>query len=199
MKENNDYEIEVKFRIADPSAFRNRILALGGQSQGRFFEKNILFDTADQRLRHEKVLLRLRRSETCLLTVKSPAENPDPEFKILKEWETKIDNFETTRKILHVLGFDQETIYEKYRENFFLRDVDLSLDELPFGFFAELEGEKEKIREVASLLGFDWMQKTTENYLDLFRALGLEHPKKFPEEISFSAFRKAFPGETPFG
>lgn len=197
MKKNKDYEIEVKFRIADPFTFRNRILALHGQSRGRFFEKNILFDTPEQNLEEKKILLRLRQSENCLLTLKSPAEDMDPEFKILKELETKIDDFEAARKILHVLGFSRETPYEKYRENFFLPGLILSLDELPFGHFVELEAEKEEIRHWTEKLGLQWQEKITENYMDLFLALGRKYPKDFPCELTFAAFAEKFPDGIP--
>lgn len=182
-------EIEVKFRIADPIVLRNRILAIGGKSKGCGNEYNILFDTPESRLRASCTLLRLRRSATNLLTVKTPPAVLDPEFKILRELETTVADFAAMRAALHALGFTKEQVYEKERETFTVGALELCLDRLPFGWFLELEGEKEDIRTTAAALGLSWQERHTASYRAIFEALKSHHHYDF-SDITFTAFQK---------
>ena len=191
----NDLETEVKFYIPEPSAFRNRILSENSVSQGRIFEKNILFDTPDKTLRKKGVLLRLRLAESCILTVKTPPETPDPDFKVLHEIETRIEDCEAAARVFRTLGFTLETPYEKYRETFLLEKVEICLDEMPFGVFAELEGEKKDIRNVAHRLGLDWSLRQTLSYRALFELLARHHGYGF-SHITFKAF-EGMPADVP--
>ncbi|WP_179953209.1 class IV adenylate cyclase [Desulfobotulus mexicanus] len=187
----NDLEIEVKFYISEPLEFRNRILSKNSISQGRAFEKNILLDTPDLQLRKKGVLLRLRQTDTCTLTVKStPRIRQDGEFKVLRETETSIGDFDNAEKAFTTLGFTHKTIYEKFRETFLLQQVEICLDELPFGFFVELEGEKTAIREAADILGLQWDQRITLSYRALFESLAQHHGYNF-SDITFAAFANA--------
>lgn len=191
----NDLETEIKFYIPEPTGLRNRILSENGLSKGRLFEKNLLFDTPDAELRKKGILLRLRLDRTCTLTVKTATDTLDTEFKILREIETGIEDFETASQALHALGFTRTTPYEKYRETFHLRNVEICLDEMPFGNFVELEGKKEDIREVAQLLGLDGSLGITSSYRTLFERLAHHHGYSF-SEITFKAF-SGIPADVP--
>ncbi|MCW7752758.1 class IV adenylate cyclase [Desulfobotulus sp. H1] len=186
---HNDLEIEVKFHISNPAGFRNLILAQNGISMGKIFEKNTLFDTPDLRLRKQGILLRLRQAENCIMTVKShPGNHHDPDFKILQETETVVGSFTDARQAFRTLGYTHETIYEKYRESFHLKGVEVCLDQMPFGFFAELEGTKNNIRTIAGLLGLDWCMRQTLSYRALFERLAQHHGYSF-SDITFTAFQ----------
>jgi adenylate cyclase class 2 len=46
------------------------------------------------------------------------------------------------------------------------------LDELPFGFFSEVEGPSlDILRQKVALMGFDWDMRVKHSYLDLFEIL----------------------------
>ena len=63
-------------------------------------------------------------------------------------------------------------VYEKYRSAYMLGEVEISLDEMPFGNFCEVEGpDIESIKNTATLLDLDWEKRSTLSYLALFNNL----------------------------
>lgn len=69
--------------------------------------------------------------------------------------------------ILQRLGFRPVQVYEKYRETYQWRAVEIVLDEMPFGRFVELEGDEPGLKTVAAALGLDWSRRLLTNYLEL--------------------------------
>lgn len=182
-------EIEVKFYLPERDAFRERLLAAGAeQVKDRLFEHNVRFDSPGERLRFQFRLLRLRQDDGIRLTLKGPAPDAgESEAKVREELEVKVSDFETTAAILERLGFAAQQVYEKYRETFHLGDVEVVLDEMPFGDFVELEGEEDAIRAAAGRLGLDWEQRIVENYLTLMARLKEEHHLDF-DDVTFDNF-----------
>jgi adenylate cyclase class 2 len=164
-------EIEVKFYISDIRSMHARICNLGARSQGRFFEKNLRFEDADKTLQQKKSLLRLRRDNTTTLTFKSTPTDRDNQFKILKEMEVEVNDFDTMTRILESLGFHCEQIYEKKRETLVLKQTQFCLDSMPYGNFLEIEGREEDITNFASRLGLQWEKRILLNYLEIFGIL----------------------------
>jgi len=63
-------------------------------------------------------------------------------------------------------------MYEKYRTSYKLDGVLVTLDEMPFGNFSELEGpDAESIRRVAEKLGVNWEARIADSYTALFAHL----------------------------
>jgi adenylate cyclase, class 2 len=184
----NPLEIEVKFYLPDITATREKILGLGAELKGSSFETNIRLDDAELRLTNAKKLLRLRQDSSCRLTVKTPPDDPDPEFKIFRELEVEVSDYQTMIAILEQLGFYPRQVYEKQRETFFFLHTTLCLDTLPYGHFLEIEGEKENIRETAKVIGIDWKKRITANYLALFAAIQKQMGLAF-EDVTFENFR----------
>jgi hypothetical protein len=59
--------------------------------------------------------------------------------------------------------------YDKYRTTYELASTMITLDEMPFGNFAEIEGrDAETIRAVAVQLGLNWEARSLMSYLGLF-------------------------------
>ena len=54
-------EIEVKFLLDDMPALKDRIIQLGGISEGPVFETNIRFENATHGLSRNRSILRLRK------------------------------------------------------------------------------------------------------------------------------------------
>ncbi len=175
----NQQELEVKYRVADLGRLRERVEALGGEClQPRTFERNLRFDTPDGELRRSLRVLRLRQDTAARLTYKGPSENRGG-ARLRQEIEFEVSDFTAARHFLEALGYRVSVTYEKYRATYRLRGVLVTLDELPYGDFVELEGETpESIREVSGLLGLRWEARLPESYLSLFerarRALGWE-------------------------
>ena len=182
-------EIEVKFYVPDIDAIRARIRSLGAEPKGGGFETNIRFDDEEMRLTQGKKLLRLRQDTRCRLTVKSPPEDADTEFKIFRELEVDVSDSQTMIAILEQLGFTPRQVYEKQRETYFFNHTELCLDTLPFGHFLEIEGGKDDIRKAAEAIGLNWEKRITANYLSLFASLQKQLNLPF-EDVTFENFKK---------
>ena len=164
-------EIEVKFFLADMEILRHRLQQYGARSAGRVFEYNICFENAAQGLHRTQSLLRLRKDNKTTLTYKTKPAGIDIDFKVLKELEVKISDFDTMAGILKALGFHQEQVYEKYRETFTLGSTEICLDSMPYGDFLEIEGRKEDIRQLARQLDMPWHHRILWNYRCMFTTL----------------------------
>jgi len=182
-------ETEVKFFLTDPVRLREKIFSLGALSGGNIFETNIIFEDKDKNLIKNKSLLRLRNDSKTTLTFKSPPPDKDSRFKMLRELEVEVSDFSTAVRILESLGFIKEQIYEKWRETLVLGNTHFCMDKMPYGDFLEIEGNKEKIIEYASLLGLDWKERILLNYLELFDILKKSLDLSF-SDMTFENFRK---------
>ena len=163
-------EVEVKFLVDSLDAARARLLAAGATPGApRVHERNVRFDTADGVLLARQALLRLRQDSRIRLTYKGlAAQDVASEAKIREELEVTVDDFDTLTLILTRLGFPPAQTYEKYRETFHWCEVEIVLDEMPFGAFVELEGPTEAaLKETAAVLGLDWSRRVLANYLAL--------------------------------
>jgi len=182
-------EIEVKFYVEEIEALRKQLIDTGAKSYGRMFENNICFDNADDDLLSSDSLLRLRKKdEKTTLTYKSRPDISDSEFKVVKELEVGVSDFETMLNILGALGFHQSQIYEKYRETFTIGNTKLCLDRMPFGYFLEIEGEKDEIRNLSQQIGMQWNRRILGNYRSLFDIIKQQLFLSF-HDITFDNFR----------
>lgn len=184
-----DLEVEVKYRLESLEAVRHRLIAEGAENFGRSFESNNRYDSADGGITQARCLLRLRKDGKTRLTHKSPhVDSGKGGFKIHRELEVEVSDFDTMDNILKALGFHAVQVYEKWRETFHLNGCEICLDTLPFGEFIEIEGEKGRIDEVADTLGFSRSGRITANYLSLFEALRCECALSFTD-LTFDNFK----------
>ncbi len=184
-----DQEIEVKFYLQDLAAFRQRLLSAGAfLTQPRVKEINLRFDTPQRDLSQKAQVLRLRQDEAAHLTFKGPGAL---EGGVLsrQEIEFEVSDFAAARRFLEALGYRVFTTYEKIRENLTLAGVQVSLDEMPFGTFTELEGPNpEAIRKLAESLGLAWERRIAMSYLELFARLKARLALPF-DDLTFEAFQ----------
>ena len=164
-------EVEAKFQIDDLSAVRSKLLACGAiLKKERVYEKNTVYDDDQQSLKQSLRLIRLRQDEKIKLTFKGPPPAKiasNSEAKVREEIELEISDFDKMEQIIGRLGYQPAIVYEKYRETFDFDDVEIVLDELPYGNFVELEGAESAIKHVANMLEIDWGQRLNINYLSL--------------------------------
>lgn len=109
------------------------------------------------------------KKEVILTVKRKTKENAN--FFEREEMEVKMkeeENIENLRSILKSLGFSKEIIFEKKRKNVFKNDITISFDELPFGFFVELEGEPELINQFLDKLNLSDRPRITKAYLGLW-------------------------------
>jgi adenylate cyclase class 2 len=182
-------EIEVKFLVENLATIRRRLEQTGGMLQKqRTYERNIRFDTPWQGLMLQGKLLRLRQDTVARITFKGEPEETRPsEARIREEIEMEVEDFDTAVAILEKVGFEQQQVYEKYRETFQLDHVEVVLDEMPFGHFVELEGGEQDIRSAADRLGLEWEKRILANYLALMAQLKTAHNLPF-DDLTFENF-----------
>jgi adenylate cyclase, class 2 len=163
-------EIEVKIRIDDPKAVREKIIGLGALiTRDRHLEKNVLFDFDPPVLGRGRRALRLRQAgQRATLTFKGEPQ-PSRSFKVREEFETQVRNPKELRKILKALGLKETFAYTKHRTVFRKSRLTISIDETGVGNFVELEGERHEITRFARALGFGRADFITRSYVDMIR------------------------------
>jgi adenylate cyclase class 2 len=190
MKNASEVEIEVKFYVISLDDIAAKIIDLGGkQIQERIFERNLRFDTADQKLRNLRQVLRLRQDKENILTFKGAAET-GKQVSIRQEIEVLVDDFDTTRTLLMGLGYEVVMEYEKYRTTYSLLDTLVVLDELPYGKFIEIEGpDGNSILKVARNLNLNWKLRVMTSYTYLFENLKNRKPELAEKYLTFDALK----------
>ena len=181
-------EIEIKFHVSRMDDLRRRLTDMGASSDGRVFEKNIRFEDVEESLLAAKSLLRLRHDGKSILTYKQAGTSADDQFKVYREIETEVSDYEATRQILQELGFFPRQVYEKYRETFIFKGAVLCLDTMPYGDFMEIEGEKTRIRELSDRLKMDWGKRILATYLEMFAYIKKTAALDF-EDLTFENFQ----------
>ena len=166
---SKDKELEVKFYLRDLPALKAKLEA--GQAscvQERVHEVNLRFDTPDEELGRTFRVLRLRKDRENRLTYKGPGRVQD-EVRMREELEFTVGDFDIARAFLEALGYQVAVMYEKYRTTYEIDGVLVTLDEMPYGSFAEIEGPDGKsIQLTASRLGLNWEARILDSYLVLF-------------------------------
>jgi len=163
-------EIEIKFRIDDPSSLTRSLKRAGFKRITPFtHEMNCLYDLPGQNLRKRGELLRLRKyGNSWVLTHKSKAK--PGRHKIRLELETRVENGPQMQAILHALGFAPTFRYEKYRAEWSDGKGHVVLDETPIGNFGEIEGPSRWIDQTARALGINPGHYMTQSYAEMFFA-----------------------------
>ncbi|GAB4503004.1 MAG: class IV adenylate cyclase [Anaerolineales bacterium] len=169
-------EIEAKFYVHHLPAIAARLQALGALCVvPRQLETNLRFDDPQRRLQAEHKVLRLRRYDEARLTFKRGKKSENG-VSTREEIEVSVSNFEQTRVLLEGLGFQVFFTYEKYRAMYEMETASITLDELPFGNFVEIEAESgAAIRCLAERLGLNPAAASAESYQGLFERLKNTH------------------------
>lgn len=187
---NENEELEVKFYLTDPRGIESKVRAQGASRiYFRTYEVNLRFDTPDGQLGKARKVLRLRQDSKALLTFKGPGEDRQ-EVTARQEIEFEVSDFPAARRLLEALGYQVSMIYEKYRTTYDLEGVKITLDELPYGNFIEIEGpDPETIRGMAARFNLDWSARVMDSYSALFACLK-EHRKLEFRDLTFKNFEK---------
>lgn len=169
-------EIEKKYRIDKKKLvdLTAKLTELGATFSYETFEENYLHrgGVLDER----NAVLRLRKSDlrtTLTYKEKVPTEN---DFKHQIEHETIVADVDATEKIIEKLGYTLSIVYEKHRKAWHLGsvggDVEVVLDELPFGYYMEIEGSIENILAAEKLLGIEDLETESRGYPRLTAKFG---------------------------
>jgi adenylate cyclase, class 2 len=162
-------ELEVKFYLANKHSLQETLKNLGAiVMQTRLHEHNLRFDTIEGTLTSNEQVLRLRKDHANHLTYKGPSDVKTG-VSARTEIEFSVDDFEKAQNLLEALGYRVSMIYEKYRTVYELSGTLVTIDEMPFGDFAEIEGtDRANIEKVCNQLGLIWEHRSLESYAVLF-------------------------------
>ncbi len=162
-------EIEVKFALRDRDELIRKLTDIGGQRlYPETFEDNIVLDRRGE-LKTKGALLRVRKfGKYSLATYKGPM-SIDRGVKSREEVQTGVESFELAIQLLDALGFKPVFRYQKFREVWRVREVEVVIDRTPIGEYFEIEGAIDVIREVSADLGMSMEQAIRSSYADLYR------------------------------
>jgi adenylate cyclase class 2 len=162
-------ELEVKLYLVDLPTFKEQLEKFGGQlMEQRLHEINLRFDLPDGELTRTAQVLRLRQDTAARMTYKGPGETIGG-VHARREIEFTVGDFQSAQTLLETLGYQVSMMYEKYRTTYSLEGLQVTLDEMPYGNFTEIEGsDTSAIRRVAEQLGLRWEARILESYTTLF-------------------------------
>ena len=165
-------EIEKKYRIDKKMLVE--LTAKLGDLLAKFsyetFEENYLHRGGV--LDGRAAVLRLRKSDrktTLTYKEKMPTEN---DFKHQIEFETEVSDVDAMEHIIEKLGYRLSVVYEKHRKAWHLGNVEIVLDELPFGYFMEIEGPVDDILTAETMLGIEDLPSEARGYPSLTAKYG---------------------------
>ena len=167
-------EIEKKYRLTreEHELLQLRLHEIKAEKKGEEFEENILF--AGGVLSERACVLRLRRvGNSALLTYKERFPSSSA-IKRQREDETGVEDPKAMLDILNALGFTPALVYEKRRSTWRVGETEVAVDELPFGLFAEIEGEEEEIEKAEEFLGLSNSKAELATYPQLTHKFGKE-------------------------
>lgn len=178
-------EIEKKYRLDKKRLVEltAKLYELGAEFKSEVFEENFLHrgGLLDERA----AVLRLRKiGGRTILTYKERIQN-DSDIKHRIEHETEVADVNAMEKIIQSLGYKLSVVYEKHRKTWHFMDVEVVLDELPFGVYMEIEGEVEAIAEAERALDINDLEPEPRGYPRLAVKYG-----KLLGEVSESRFDK---------
>src|SRR5213596_4423644 len=119
-------EREIKLRFDDAASARAAVLEAGGTPlRSRRLQEDCLLDTADDDLRRQRCVLRVRiESGKSLLTFKGPVQPSS--MKLRDEYETIAADGTVLLRVLQELGLHVWFRYEKYREEYAAEEVTIA-------------------------------------------------------------------------
>ncbi len=178
-------EIEKKYRLDKKKLVEltAKLGELGAEFRSEVFEENYLHrgGLIDER----GAVLRLRKiGDRTILTYKERLRN-ESDIKHRTEYETDVADVDAMEKIIQSLGYKLSVVYEKHRKTWHFLDVEVVLDELPFGLFMEIEGEVEAINEAERALEIQDLEPEPRGYPRLAVKFGT-----IVEEVSEARFEK---------
>ena len=159
----------MKFQLRNRQELVRKLEEIGGQRlYPETFEDNIVLDRRGE-LRTKGALLRVRKfGRYAIATFKGPVAF-DGNVKTREEVQTGVESFELAIQLFDSLGFKPVFRYQKFREVWRVREVEVVLDRTPIGDYFEIEGALDVIRTVAEELGMNMEAGIRQSYADLYR------------------------------
>lgn len=197
----SDYqEVEVKLYVTDFNVIAQKLDAVGAElTKPRVFERNVRYENAEQTLTGRNVVVRLREDTRVRLTYKEPTDdNTDDSLSRRFEAEVEVSDFDTMETILRKFGYQPYLVYEKYRTTYEWGEVEIVLDEMPYGKFVEIEGTPDAIENAIDKLELKDAPRYVASYVALFDAIR-NHLKLDFHDITFANFEGVIVPQSALG
>lgn len=163
-------EIEVKFKIKDRKALAEKLANQGWQKKKTVFQRTFSPFRPDFSLAKEGIFMRTREEgKKSTFTVK--VKKDDSKYFHREEYEVEISDARKVAEMLSVLGFSNQRIFEKYRQEWTLkgRNASIFFDTLPIlGGFLEIEGTKQAIEKIIKELELEQEERIIVSYWTLY-------------------------------
>ena len=157
-------ETERKYHLSEKrlDSIVERLHELGAIYGKEVFEVN--YQHRGGEMDERGATLRLRKiGDFTVLTYKEKVPNEKGEKQKI-EYETSVSDVEAMENIIEHLGYRRTAVYEKRRKYWHLNDVEVVLDELPFGLYMEIEGTIEAIEKAEKKLGLKALEREPRGY-----------------------------------
>ncbi|PJF28525.1 MAG: hypothetical protein CUN52_13015 [Phototrophicales bacterium] len=167
-----DYtETEIKLYCPDFAPVLAILDSIGAiLTKPRLYERNVRYEDVDQSLTPRDIVVRLRQDDRVRLTYKEPLSDRHADGVAHRfEAEVTVSDFDAMHLILGRLGYHPHLIYEKYRTTYTYNDLEIVLDEMPYGNFVEIEGDRAHLQALRHRLGLADAPAFADSYVDLFR------------------------------
>ena len=169
-------EIELKVRISSLEAVRQELHRHNAQFCGRMHEHDIYYNAPHRDFAVTDEALRVRYTNDHAVVTYKGAKIPSSGLKAREELNTAVESGEIFEQVLQRLGFRKTAEVNKWRENYKLGTIAISLDSVDeLGTFAEIEIMAEedddsdataKIEKIAEELGIQG-EPLLASYLEL--------------------------------
>lgn len=174
-------EIEVKVLNINKKNILEKLKSINANLIKKEFQRNIIFDYADNRLFNSGGYVRIREANSFIDNKKSIIVTfkeliSKDKFKISEEIEFETNNVNETTKFLEKLGLKIFRIDEKFRESY---KIDFGLVEIDTwaGVPTYLEVEainEENVEKILNLLGYKLSESTSMSLKEIIKFYNLE-------------------------
>jgi adenylate cyclase, class 2 len=157
-------ETEKKYHLGEKRVeeITQKLVELGATFDKEVFEVN--YQHRGGEMDERGATLRLRKiGDFTLLTYKERVKSENGAKKKI-EFETNVSDVDAAEKIIEHLGYRLTAVYEKRRKYWKLGDVEVVLDELPFGLYMEIEGTDDAIAKAEKRLGLKEIEHEPRGY-----------------------------------
>lgn len=168
-------EIEKKYRLAagDRERIEQRLREVQAVFERDEFEENTIFELTQ--LTGRRGILRIRRvGSRTILTLKRRITSGSS-AKQQMEHETDVTDHDELKRIVLELGLTPAVIYEKRRSTWKFGNVEVVLDELPFGNYMEIEGSEAEIFLAETALRISDLESEPQTYPTLTATYGIDN------------------------
>lgn len=183
----NYNETEVKLYMPDLAAVQQKLEAAGAVlTAPRVYERNVRYDNKERTMTPHGMVIRLREDTRVRLTYKDDGTVLDG-ITSRFEAEVEVSDFATMETILNKLGYTPYLTYEKYRTTYELDGTEVVLDEMPYGNFVEIEGDRDAIGRVIDVLEVKDARRYEGSYSTLFERVRQKLGLTF-KDLTFANF-----------